>query len=235
VVNPAPFRTLFPDLPESELPFRRAVERERVYVLTKSSALPIPVPPTMRNHGNRVASICEIVRWLGARAEELGVNVFTGFPAAALLIQDEKVVGVRTAAAGLDRDGNPGPGYSPPTDLTARVVALAEGTRGALAQAFFDWQGIRSPNPQIYALGVKEIWETRTPLDAVIHTLGWPLPTDTFGGSFIYPLEPNVIALGLVVGLDSPRVAIDVHYMLQRFKRHPFVRRLIDGGEMVEW
>src|SRR5690606_12795378 len=136
---------------------------------------------------------------------------------------------------GLDRDGNPGPGYSPPTDLTARVVALAEGTRGALAQAFFDWQGIRSPNPQIYALGVKEIWETRTPLDAVIHTLGWPLPTDTFGGSFIYPLEPNVIALGLVVGLDSPRVAIDVHYMLQRFKRHPFVRRLIDGGEMVEW
>ena len=235
VVNPGPFRMLFPDLDEQEFPFRSRVERERVYVLTATRALPIPVPPTMRNHGNRIASVCEIVRWLGERAEALGVNVFTGFPAASLLLREEKVIGVRTAAGGLGRDGQPGPNYTPPTDVTARVVALAEGTRGTLAQAFLHWQGIRAPNPQIYALGVKEIWETKTPLDAVIHTLGWPLPMDTFGGSFVYPLEPNVLAVGLVVGLDSPHVGTDVHYLLQRLKQHPLLRRYLENGDMVEW
>src|SRR5690606_5407383 len=102
-------------------------------------------------------------------------------------------------------------------------------------QAYLEWQGIRSENPQIYALGVKEIWETREPLDAVVHTLGWPLPTDVFGGSFLYPLEPNVLALGLVVGLDYHQTALDPHGLLQRLKLHPLVRRYLEGGEMVEW
>jgi electron-transferring-flavoprotein dehydrogenase len=175
----------------------------------------------MRNHGNFVASICEIVRWLGEKAESLGVNVFTGFPAGALLVRDGTVAGVRTVAAGLGRDGERLGGYQPPNDITARVTALSEGTRGMLAQAWLEWQGVTSANPQIFALGVKEIWETRRPLDAVIHTLGWPLPTDAFGGSFLYPLEPNLVALGLVVGLDYHDAALDVHVLLQRLKQHP--------------
>ena len=235
VVNPAPFRALFPDEPDDAFPFHAPVTNERVYVLTAGNAIRIPTPPTMRNHGNRIASICEIVRWLGERAEQLGVNVFTGFPAASLLVEEDRVVGVRTAPGGLDRSGRPGPGYVPATDVTAKVVALAEGTRGALSQAFFEWQHIGSTQPQIYALGVKELWQTRTPLDAVVHTMGWPLEPDTFGGSFFYPLEPNVLALGLVVGLDAPDASLDVHELLQRMKTHSFFRRWLANGEMVEW
>src|SRR5688572_460079 len=208
VINPAPFRELFPDVPLKDMPFRAPVAQERVYMLTQGTALRIPTPPTMQNHGNYIASLCEVVRWMGEKAEALGVNIFTGFPAASLLLEGEQVIGVRTTATGLDREGNPGSGYQPPTDITARVVALSEGTRGSLAQAFYDWQKITSENPQIYALGVKEIWETKKPLDAIVHTLGWPLPTDTFGGSFMYPLEPTVVALGLVVGLDYPNARL---------------------------
>src|SRR5690606_34307964 len=120
-------KALFPDVPESELPFRAPVGAERVYLMTGSRAIRIPTPPTMRNHGNRIASICEIVRWLGERAEALGVNIFTGFPAASLLVEGDRVRGVRTAASGLDREGNPGSGYQPPTDVVAKVTALAEG------------------------------------------------------------------------------------------------------------
>lgn len=235
VVNPGPFRELYPDVAEAELPFRAPVEGERVYVLTGARAARIPTPPTMQNHGNRVASICEIVRWMGERAEALGVNVFTGFPAASLLVQEERVVGVRTVPTGLGRDGQPAGGYMPPTDLTARVVGLAEGTRGSLSQAYMQWQGIGSANPQIYALGVKEIWETKRPLDALIHTMGWPLPSDAFGGSFLYPLEPNVVALGLVVGLDYHDANLDVHDLLQRLKGHSLVAPYLEGGELVEW
>ena len=235
VVNPAPFRELFPDLPEAELPFRSAVAEERVYVMTESRAVRIPTPPTMKNHGNRIASICEIVRWLGERAEALGVNVFTGFPAASLLVDENRVIGVRTTPTGLDRSGEPGSGYMPPTDIVAKVTALAEGTRGLLSQAFYDWQRIRSENPQIFALGVKELWETKKPLDAIVHTMGWPLPTDAFGGSFMYPLEPNIVALGLVVGLDYRDAALDVHDLVQRMKLHPLFRQYLEGGELLEW
>ena len=235
VINPAPFRALFPELADADFPFRAPVKGEKVFVLTESGSLRIPTPPTMRNHGNYIASICEVVRWLGEQAEALGVNLFTGFPAASLLVEDDTVVGVRTTPTGLDREGAPGSGYAPPTDVTARVVALAEGTRGMLSQAFFQWQQISSPNPQIYALGVKEIWETKQPLDAIIHTMNWPLPKDAFGGSFLYPLEPNVLALGLVVGLDYRDAHLDVHLLLQRLKQHPLFRQYLEGGELVEW
>src|SRR5690606_24246979 len=189
VVNPAPFRELFPELKDTDFPFRTRVERDAVYWLTSDTrALRIPTPPTMRNHGFYVASICEVVRWLGEKAEELGVNIFTGFPAASLLVEGQRVIGVRTTPPGLDRSGEPTSSYMPPTDIVARITALAEGTRGLLSQAYLQWQGVRSENPQIYALGGKEIWETRGPLDTVVHTLGWPLPADAFGGSFLYPL-----------------------------------------------
>ncbi len=235
VVNPRALRELFPDLKDSDFPFRGPVTKEAVYLLTRGGKLRLPTPPTMHNRGYYVASLCEIVRWLGAKAEELGVNLFTGFPAAQLLVRDATVAGVRTAAAGLDRDGKPTSGGTPPNDLVARVTALAEGTRGLLAQAWCQWQRVPSENPQIFALGVKELWETKQPLDRVIHTLGWPLPSDAFGGSFVYPLEPNLVALGLVVGLDYRDAALDVHVLLQRLKQHPLLRELLTGGEMIEW
>jgi electron-transferring-flavoprotein dehydrogenase len=235
VVNPVALRALFPELTDADFPLRAPVTRERVYVLTGSRALRIPTPPTMHNHGYYVASLCEIVRWLGEKAEQLGVNMFTGYPADALLVEGTRVRGVRTTPSGLKRDGTPGTGYSPPTDLTARVTVLAEGTRGPLSQAWLEWQRVGSANPQIYALGVKELWETKKPLDAVVHTLGWPLPADAFGGSFLYPLEPNLLALGLVVGLDYRDASLDVHVLLQRLKTHPLFRPYLEGGEMVEW
>jgi electron-transferring-flavoprotein dehydrogenase len=235
VVNPGPLRELFPDVPEEDLPLREPVGAEAVYFLRETSALRIPTPPTMRNHGNRVASICEIVRWMGERAEELGVNVFPGFPVDSLLVEGDRVQGVRTAPAGLDREGNPGSGYTPAMDLTARVTVLAEGNRGYLTQGWERWQGIGRTNPQIHALGVKELWEVKRPLDRVIHTLGWPLPPDAFGGSWIYPMGEGLVSLGLVVGLDYADARLDVHGLLQQFKAHPFVREILAGGEMVEW
>jgi electron-transferring-flavoprotein dehydrogenase len=235
VVNPRAFRDLFPDLQDSDFPFRGRVRQERVCLLTSRRAITLPTPPTMHNTGNYVASLCEIVRWLGARAEALGVNLFTGFPAASLLVDGQRVVGVRTAATGLDRDGRPLANYQAPNDVVAQVTALAEGTRGSLSQAWLEWQGVGAENPQIFALGVKEIWETKRPLDAIVHTLGWPLPTDAFGGSFMYPLEPNLVALGLVVGLDYRDAALDAHALFQRMKLHPVFRRVLEDGEMVEW
>jgi len=235
VVNPRAFRELFPDLRDSDFPCRAPVSKEAVYLLTAQRRWRLPTPPSMRNHRNYIGSLCEIVRWLGAKAEELGVNVFTGFPAAQLLVRAGAVAGVRTAAAGLDRDGKPTSAGTPPNDLVAKVTALAEGTRGLLAQAWCQWQRVPSENPQIFALGVKELWETKQPLDRVIHTLGWPLPSDAFGGSFVYPLEPNLVALGLVVGLDYRDAALDVHVLLQRLKQHPLVRELLAGGELIEW
>ncbi|HEX9282177.1 MAG TPA: electron-transfer flavoprotein:ubiquinone oxidoreductase [Gemmatimonadales bacterium] len=235
VVNPRPFRELFPDLTDADFPFRGPVTRERVCLLTGRHAIPLPTPPTMRNAGNYLASLCEVVRWLGAKAEALGVNVFSGFPAASLLVHGARVAGVRTAATGLDRDGRPLANYLAPNDLVAKVTALAEGTRGTLSQAWLECERVPSENPQIFALGVKEIWETKRPLDAIVHTLGWPLPGTAFGGSFMYPLEPNLVALGLVVGLDYRDAGLDVHVLLQRMKLHPLFRKYLAGGEMVEW
>jgi len=235
VINPVAMRGLFPDLTETDFPFRAEVAKERVYFLTGGHSFRIPTPPTMQNHGNYIASLCEVVRWLGEKAEALGVNVFTGFPAASLLTEGNRVTGVRTTPTGLGRDGNPGSGFAPPTDITAAITVLTEGTRGALTQAYLDWQKISSSNPQIFALGVKEIWETKQPLDSIIHTLGWPVPRDAFGGSFMYPLTPNLVAVGLVVGLDYKTTTLDVHEMLQRMKTHPLFRRYLEGGEMVEW
>jgi electron-transferring-flavoprotein dehydrogenase len=235
VVNPRAFKELFPDLEDGDLPLRGTVEKESVVYLTESRSIPLPTPPSMHNTGNRVASISEIVRWMGEKAEEAGVNVFPGFPVDSLLVEGDGVRGVRTVASGLGRDGEPGPQHEPAADITARVTVLSDGTRSPLAQAWRDWQGIGSENPQIYALGVKELWETKEPLDRVIHTMGWPLPNDAFGGSWMYPMEPNLVSIGLVVGLDYRDTTLDVHELLQRMKHHPFFHRYLKGGEMVEW
>ncbi|MDX2058782.1 MAG: electron-transfer flavoprotein:ubiquinone oxidoreductase [Gemmatimonadales bacterium] len=235
VVNPLPFRELFPDVPVDQLPFRQPVTGEAVYLLTEGGSVRIPTPPTMQNHGNYVASLSEIVRWMGGKAEELGVNLFAGFPVDSLLVDGTRVVGVRTTPAGLDREGNPADGYAEPTDLTAKVTVLTEGTRGPLAQAWRQWRGVGSPNPQIFALGVKEVWDVKKPLDRIIHTLGWPLPKDAFGGTFMYPMGPSQVAIGLVVGLDARDAGLDVHELLLKTKLHPLFRPYFEGGELVEW
>lgn len=235
VVNPRAFHELFPDLNPSEFPFRQPVAGEAVYFLTEGRAQRMPTPPTMHNAGFYTASLCEIVRWMGERAEQAGVNLFAGFPVDALLVDGDAVRGVRTTPSGLDRDRQPTADYGEPTDLTAKVTVIAEGTRGLLTQAWREWQQVRSPNPQIFALGVKEVWQTQRPLDSVIHTLGWPLPDDAFGGSFMYPLGPGQIAVGLVVGLDYHDALLDVHELLQRMKLHPLFRPYLEGGELLEW
>ena len=236
VVNPSGFQALFPELSMDEFPLRKPVTKEAVYVMTEGSSYRIPTPPTMKNHGNYIASICEIVRWLGDKAEGLGVNVFPGFPVDSLLVEGDNVIGVRTTPSGLGRDGEPASADAmPAVDLTARATVLAEGTRGPLSQAWLEWQGVTSENPQIFALGVKELWEVKKPLDRIIHTMAWPLPKDAFGGSFMYPMADNLVAVGLVVGLDYGDARLDVHEMLQRMKLHPLFRPYLEGGEMVEW
>ncbi|MEE8060834.1 MAG: electron-transfer flavoprotein:ubiquinone oxidoreductase [Gemmatimonadales bacterium] len=235
VVNPRAFQELFPDMAMSDFPFREKISHEAVYYLTEKRALKIPTPPTMHNKGFYSASICEIVRWLGLQAEGLGVDLFAGFPVDGLFVDDDRVIGVRTVPTGLDRDGQPGPSYEEPAELRAKVTILAEGTRGPLAQGYREWQGVTSANPQIFALGVKEVWEVKKPLDRVIHTLGWPLPKDAFGGSWMYPYGPNQVSLGLVVGLDYREGNLDVHEMLQRMKAHPLFREYLEGGELQEW
>jgi electron-transferring-flavoprotein dehydrogenase len=235
VVNPRVFRELFPDIPDAGLPFRQRVDDESVYYLSESGATRIPTPPTMRNHGNYAASLSEMVRWLGEQAEALGVNLFPGFPVDALLVEGSRVRGVRTTPTGLSRTGEPGSEYIEPTDLTARVTVLAEGTRGHLAEAWRQWQGIASPNPQIFALGVKEVWQVKRPLDRVIHTLGWPLPKDVFGGTWMYPMGEGQVSVGLVAGLDYRDARLDVHELMQRMKLHPLFREVLEGGTLVEW
>src|SRR5262245_32425422 len=235
VVNPRAMRALFPDRPPSDFPFRQPVAGEAVYFMTEGRLQRLPTPPTMHNAGYYTASICEIVRWLGERAEEVGVNLFAGFPVDALLVDGTAVRGVRTTPSGLTRDGGRTGDYTEPTDLTARVTVLAEGTRGLLTQAWRQWEQVGSTNPALFAIGVKEVWESARPLDRVIHTLGWPLPNDAFGGSFFYPLGERQVALGLVVGLDYHEAALDVHDLLQRFKLHPLIRPYLEGGQLLEW
>jgi len=235
VIDPEGFRVLFPDLPDSEFPFAGPVGRERVCFLTRRGRVPLPVPPTMRNHGRFTASLCEMTRWLGEKAEELGVSLFPGFPVESLLWESGAVHGVRTVAAGLNRDGTPGPNWMPPMDVSARVTVLGEGARGPLTGAWLAASGAGGPSPQTYALGVKELWETSRDLGMTIHTMGWPLPPDVFGGSFIYPMGQNLSAVGMVAGLDAPYRDLDVHALLQEFKRHPWVASLLKGGQVAEW
>lgn len=235
VVNPIGFRTLFPDLKDSDFPFRRPVTGEKVFLMTEKSSFRIPTPPTMQNHSHYVASLCEMVRWLGEKAEGLGVNIMTGFPVDSLLADGNRVVGVRTTPAGLKRDGQPGSNAMPPTDISAQVVVLSDGTRSPLSQSYTKWQNIKSKYPQIFALGVKEIWQVKKAPDHIIHTLGWPLPKDTFGGTFMYPMADDQVAIGIVGGLDYANTKLDLHAILQNLKEHPLLKPMLEGGKVIEW
>lgn len=235
VINPAPLKELFPDLKEEDLPFKTKVDGEAVYMLTQNGKIRLPTPPTMQNHGNYSSSLCEVVRWMGEKAEDLGVNVFTSFPADSLLVQNGQVIGTRTTPTGLNKDGSPGPSHMEGTDVTASITVLTEGTRGPLAQSYLQHTKTESDSPQIYALGVKEVWKVKKPLKKVIHTLGWPLAKSTFGGSWAYPMGDDMVSLGLVAGLDYKESDLDVHYELQQLKKHPLFKDMLEGGELLQW
>jgi electron-transferring-flavoprotein dehydrogenase len=235
VVNPKALQELFPEIKLQDFPFRGPVQGDSVFLLTEGSAIRIPTPPPMHNKGNYVASLCEVVRWMGEKAEGLGVNILSGFPAQSLLMQDQNIIGVRTTPSGLNRDGSPGSQHLPATDITAKITVLSEGTRGPLAQAYCDEFKISRKWEQIYALGVKEIWKVKKTPKSIIHTLGWPLPKSAFGGSFMYPMGDDMVAFGLVVGLDYKESNLDVHYLLQNLKEHSLFKQYLEGGECLEW
>ena len=240
VVNPRGLRRLFRARPELDsLPLLNHVDGEAVYFLTGGGSLRIPTPPTMKNEGNYVASLSQLGRWLAERAEEAGAMILPETAATKLLVQDGRVVGARTGDKGRGREGEELANFEPGSDLVSRVTVLAEGTQGHLTGAALDRFGLHGESPQVWALGVKEVWRVARPLDRVIHTMGWPLRGGAryreFGGSFIYPMGEDLVTLGLVVGLDYRDAELSVHDLLQELKTHPLVRDILQGGERLEW
>jgi electron-transferring-flavoprotein dehydrogenase len=240
VVDPRPLRELFRGrLAMSDLPTYGQVPGEAVYVLTRRSAFRIPAPPPMRNHGNYILSVSELGRFLGEQAEALGVAVLPETAATKLLVQHGRVLGVRTGDRGRGRDGEPLPTFEPGSDVVAPMTILAEGTQGMLTDAAVEHFGLEGENPQIWALGVKEVWRVPRPLRRIVHTMGWPLRTlhgyGEFGGSFIYPMGDDLVSIGFVAGLESRDVEFSVHDVLQEFKTHRLVWKILRGGERVAW
>jgi electron-transferring-flavoprotein dehydrogenase len=240
VVNPRGLQRLFKDRKRlDELPFYGEVHGESVLFLTKKRALRIPTPPTMVNHRNQIASLSQLGRFLAEEAEELGVTILPETAAEKLLVDGGRVLGVRTGDKGRGRNGEELSNFEPGSDITARVTILSEGTQGHLTGAALDRFGLRSESPQVWALGVKEVWKVAKPLKQVVHTMGWPLRPGKkyreFGGSFIYPMGDDMVTIGMVVGLDYRDAELSVHDVLQELKTHPRVRKILEGGERVQW
>jgi electron-transferring-flavoprotein dehydrogenase len=239
LLDPRAMRELLPDF-EKEAPLDAEVVKEAVYFLTERHKLKLPItPPPLRDHGNYVISINKFVKWLGEKVEAAGITVFTGFAGSELLIEDNKVVGVRTDDKGVDKHNQPKSNFEPGYDLRAKCVILAEGPRGSLTKqliARFDLDKDR--NPQTYGIGVKELWELpagRLQAGEVIYTMGWPLTTQEYGGAWIYGSKDNIVSLGFVTGLDYHDPRIDPQHILQEFKRHPFITKLLEGGKMIRY
>jgi len=240
VVNPRGLQRLFRERKRlEELPFLGIVEHESVYFLTPNHAVRLVTPPTMKNQRNYVASLSQLGRWLGEQAEEAGATILPETSGYKLLVSDGRVLGVRTGDKGRGRNGEELANFEPGSDIRARVTVLAEGTQGHLTGVAIDHFGLQGENPQVWALGVKEVWKVAKPLDRVIHTLGWPLRPKArfreFGGSFIYPMGEDMVTIGMVVGLDYRDVQLSVHDLLQELKTHSLVRDLLEGGERVAW
>jgi len=240
VVDPRGLRRLFRGRKAlEEMPFYGPVEHESVYFLTPRGAMRIPTPPTMRNKHNYVASLSELGRWLAGEAEAGGATVLPETAAEQLLVEGGRVRGVRTGDKGRGRESQELANFEPGADIVARVTVLAEGTQGHLTGVALSHFGLSGENPQVWALGVKEVWKVARPLDRVIHTMGWPLRAGArfreFGGSFIYPMGGDMVTVGLVVGLDYRDTELSVHDLLQELKTHRLVRRILEGGERVAW
>jgi electron-transferring-flavoprotein dehydrogenase len=240
VVDPRALRRLFGNrLRMDELSSYGEVPGESVYILTKRASMPIPPPPPMRNHGNWIFSLSQLGRFLGERAEEGGAMILPETAAQKLLVSHGRVVGVRTGDKGRNRDGGELGNFEAGSDLVAKVTVLAEGTQGHLTGVALDRFGLRGDDPQVWELGVKEVWKVAKPLRRIVHTLGWPLRTNKkyreFGGSFIYPLGEDMVTIGMVVGLDYRDASLSVHDLLQELKTHPKIRKILEGGERLEW
>jgi electron-transferring-flavoprotein dehydrogenase len=240
VMDPRAMRELLPDFLELGCPVEAEVTRDDVYMMWDQSQLKLPlVPPMLDNHGNYVLSLGNLAAWMAQIAEQKGVMVVTETPASSPIVESGRVVGVRTGDKGVNKLGQPKPNYQPGADCRAKATVLCEGPRGTIAKVLEKSLGLTvGRNAQVYSTGVKELWEMpagRVQKGRVIHTMGFPLPHETFGGGFVYGLNDTHWSVGFVTGLDYRDPTTDPHRNLQRFKTHPLVRALIEGGKPVAY
>ena len=240
VLDPSALRDLVPDFKDRGAPLATEVHHDRVYFLTRTGKLRFPLtPPPLRNHGNYIISLNRFVRWLAGLVEAEGIDVFTGFSAAEVLYEDARVVGVRTGDRGIGKHGERKATFEPGVDIRAKVTILADGVRGNLTKALVRRLALDAGRlPQLYALGIKELWEVpkdRIAAGTVIHTMGYPLRMEEFGGGFIYAMPDGAVSVGFVTGLDYRDPMFDPHVAFQHFKRHPLVASLLMGGQMVRY
>ncbi|MGI8558163.1 MAG: FAD-dependent oxidoreductase [Solirubrobacteraceae bacterium] len=242
MMRPSGLAELFPDVDPGEWPTYGEVEKDTVYwMLSPKRALPLkPTPPPFRNHGNHVVSVAELSRWMAARAEEAGAYILTETAASQLLVEDGVVRGVRSGDKGRGKEGEERGNFEPGSDVVAQATVLAEGTWGHLTGAAIrEFELAEGREPQVWALGVKEVWEVPQKLDRVIHTLGWPLryaaKHHEFGGSWIYPMGDDRVSIGFVVPLDTTDATVSAHDLLQQFKESKLVHKVLDGGKRVAW
>jgi electron-transferring-flavoprotein dehydrogenase len=239
VMNPLGFQRLFPAMKVEDFPFFGPVPAESVYFLTQGGSFQFPVvPPTMHSAGCHIASLSKVGRWLGEKAEELGVTVLNETAGQKLVVDAGAVRGVRVGDKGLDRNGQRLGNFEEGIEIAARYTVLSEGNQGHLTQAALEHFGVRRPNPQIHSLGVKEVWEVAKPLDRIIHTMGWPLSLSAsaseFGGSFCYPMGKDLVSIGLVVSLDYRDASLSAHDLFQQMKQHPLFAEILKGGKRAE-
>src|SRR5215469_7777365 len=240
VFEPRALDELIPDWRERGAPLSTPAREDRFLFLTQSRAFRLPTPPQMRNHGNYIISLGNLCRWLAQQAEELGVEIYPGFAAAEPLFDETgRVRGVATGAMGIGKDGKATERYQAGVELLGRQTLLAEGCRGSLTKILVERFGLRhGVDPQTYAIGVKELWEvspSRHQPGLVVHTIGWPLDSATYGGSFLYHLEDRQVACGFVIGLDYENPYLNPFEEFQRFKTHPAIRPIFEAGRRVAY
>ncbi|HUF80263.1 MAG TPA: electron transfer flavoprotein-ubiquinone oxidoreductase [Burkholderiales bacterium] len=243
VMDPRALNELLPDWQQRNAPLYAPVTEDRFLFLTEGSSYKVPgfmLPGCFRNHGNYVVSLGNVCRWLGQQAEGLGVEIFPGFAAATVLYGDGgSVRGVVTGDLGIGRDGKPTAGYQPGMELHARYTFFAEGCRGHLGRQLQERLDLRAgADPQVYGIGLKELWEIRPERHQqglVLHSAGWPLASDTYGGSFLYHLENNQVAIGFVVGLGYSNPWLNPYEEFQRYKTHPAIRPFLEGGKRIAY
>src|SRR5579862_801204 len=238
IMDPCALRELIPDF-ESKAPLDTKITGDAVYYFTSKSSWKLPItPPPLANHGNYVISLNKLVKWLGGLVEAKGVNIFTQFGGASLIYEGERVAGVITEDKGLDAEGHPKENYTPGYELRSKITVLAEGPRGSLTKHLVSTLHLDGLNPQVYGLGVKELWEVqpgRIPSGFVAHTLGWPLDSSMYGGGRIYSMQNNRVSLGMLIALDYHNPLFDPHEAFQKFKTHPHVRKILEGGKMIRY
>ena len=239
VLQPTSLNELIADWKEKGAPLNTPVTNDRFVFLTEKSSFRLPTPPQMNNHGNYIISLGNLCRWLAEQAEALGVDIFPGYAASEVLYKDGEVMGVATGDMGVGRDGEPTANYAPGAELHARYTLFAEGCRGSLTKTLFDRYELReNSDPQTFGIGIKELWEVdeqNHQQGTVWHSLGWPLDRQTYGGSFVYHLENNQVAIGFVVGLDYQNPYLSPFEEFQRFKQHSAVRPILEGGRRVAY